>query len=365
MVQINEKTNKEKTLNKTKMQNKPALQNTKSSIRTTKSNKTVKTKKVTFDSKDSFDSKEDSFDNGDSFDNNDTLVIDQNILNKNTFEKEKGKEKDKKPHLSDISESDYSSDDTDSNTESDESDSEYSDDDQYDNSSDSHSQNANTENEKLQPIKKGMVKKYIKNPNKDHISNFDLTSELMNMFNFRTSASSSIRTDVMMFAIKNIRRKDAIMQLSNYLPIGIADKLEQGILEFSMIQISNENSDVVHFLLNTYHTMTNDICVNLDMKNERINNQTLTPSLLDGVVDPHLIAFMTPQQMHPMRWAKELDRRRVAEEANNNKKVTDIYKCRKCGDKKATTSQMQLRGADEPMTIFVTCLTCYNTFTTQ
>ena len=35
-----------------------------------------------------------------------------------------------------------------------------------------------------------------------------------------------------------------------------------------------------------------------------------------------------------------------------------VYKCRKCGGDKTTQFEMQTRSADEPMTIFITCLNC-------
>jgi DNA-directed RNA polymerase subunit M/transcription elongation factor TFIIS len=199
----------------------------------------------------------------------------------------------------------------------------------------------------------------------DDISKFDIATECTKMFNLRTSASTIIRPDVMIYAIQHLDRKNALFAIANYVPFGIADKIENGIIEFVMIQISSEQPDTIDFLCNMYRTKIRDICLNLDAKNKRINNQTLLPSLLDGGMDAYFVAFMTPQQMHPARWSKELEKRRVAEAADDNKKVTDIYKCRKCGDRKSTTTQMQTRSADEPMTIFVTCLTCYNTFTTQ
>lgn len=223
-----------------------------------------------------------------------------------------------------------------------------------------------TKNNNIKSVVNEQSRKQIKNDEThvDHISKFNKTLECSKMFKFRASASTTIRSDVMIHAIKNLDRRKAMFMLANHVSIDIADKIEQGVLEFAMIHMSGEQSDVIDFLTNIYLTKVNDICVNLDMKNKRINNKTLTPSLMDGGLDPHFVAFMTPQQMHPVRWAKELEKKRVAEAADDNKKVTDIYKCRKCGDRKSTTTQMQTRSADEPMTIFVTCLTCYNTFTT-
>lgn len=194
---------------------------------------------------------------------------------------------------------------------------------------------------------------------------FDQLAEYTKMFNFRTSSSITIRADVIEYAINVIDRKTTIFSLAKYVPFGIADKIEQGIIEYAMIHVSGERPDSIDFLDRVYRTKTHDICANLDMSNERINNKTLTPALLDGGIDAHFVAFMSPQQLHPAKWGKELEKRRIVEEASNNQRVTDIYKCSRCGDRKSTTAQMQTRSADEPMTIFVTCLTCYKTFTTQ
>ena len=196
------------------------------------------------------------------------------------------------------------------------------------------------------------------------ISNFDPTKEYMKMFKFRTSASNKIQANIMDYTIHNVDRTAGLLKLLDYIPAQMADKIENGILEFALIHISNEKLDSIEFIVNIYCDKLRDICYNLDINNKRIANKTLKPSIMDGCIDPYFIAFMTPQQLHPVRWAKELEKRRVAESASNNQKVTDIYKCRKCGDRKSITTQMQTRSADEPMTIFVTCLTCYNTFTT-
>ena len=40
--------------------------------------------------------------------------------------------------------------------------------------------------------------------------------------------------------------------------------------------------------------------------------------------------------------------------------ATDTFTCRKCKKKKCSYYQMQTRSADEPMTTFVSCLSCGN-----
>lgn len=197
------------------------------------------------------------------------------------------------------------------------------------------------------------------------ISTFDPTKEYMKIFKFRSSASKKIQINVMDYAIHNIDRISGLMRLLTYVPASMADKIEKGIIEFTLIHISNENIEAVEFTGNVYHDKLREIRLNLDITNKRIENKTLLPSILEGSIDPYFVAFMNPQQLHPQRWSKELEKKQVAESVCNNQKVTDIYKCRKCGDRKSTTTQMQTRSADEPVTIFVTCLTCYTTFTTQ
>ena len=40
--------------------------------------------------------------------------------------------------------------------------------------------------------------------------------------------------------------------------------------------------------------------------------------------------------------------------------MTDMFKCNRCGSRSCTYYELQTRSADEPMTQFITCLTCKN-----
>lgn len=194
------------------------------------------------------------------------------------------------------------------------------------------------------------------------IQNFNASKEYLELMNFKTSASACVSPEIIMYAIQNLDRSWAIFELMKFISPSIASQLEEGILEFSIIKTSEENYDA-EFVYNIYVDKVRDISVNLDMKNKRVENKTLMPALKSGKLNPYYVAFMKPQQIHPIRWKDILDKIQAAESASSEYRVTDIYKCYKCGDRKCTTTQMQTRSADEPMTIFVTCLTCYNTFT--
>jgi DNA-directed RNA polymerase subunit M/transcription elongation factor TFIIS len=191
---------------------------------------------------------------------------------------------------------------------------------------------------------------------------FDQHAEMTKLFEFSTSGADIIRVDVMYCVIQTIDRTKAIGKLMEHVRPDIAVGIEHGILEYAMIKISVEKEDVVQFVQNIYNDKVHEIVMNLDPTN-RIGNTMLVDSLHGGQINPRLVGFMAPHQMNPARWKRELDRHSVCEDILTNQKVTDIYKCYKCGDRKCTTTQMQTRSADEPATIFITCLTCYNTFT--
>jgi DNA-directed RNA polymerase subunit M/transcription elongation factor TFIIS len=91
-----------------------------------------------------------------------------------------------------------------------------------------------------------------------------------------------------------------------------------------------------------------------------LNNDTRT-ALQSGELSPQQFAFMTHQEMNPEHWM-ELIQQKVKRDASkfntNIEASTDMYTCKKCRSKKCTYYEMQTRSADEPATIFVTCLDC-------
>ena len=136
-----------------------------------------------------------------------------------------------------------------------------------------------------------------------------------------------------------------------------AAKIEASIFEYTIIYI--DHNDMSELLIPAiYNEKLEHILNNLD-KN-RINNKYLLKSILQGKINPQIVAFLTPQELFPQRWAYCARKKNLRELKQNNMSATDSYPCRKCGARKAKVTQQQTRSADEPMTTFVTCLVCYN-----
>ena len=94
-----------------------------------------------------------------------------------------------------------------------------------------------------------------------------------------------------------------------------------------------------------------------------IKNPDLLEQLNNGDITAQSLAFMTHQEMKPERW-KELiacKMKRDENKYNNTENIqasTDMFTCKKCKSRSCTYYELQTRSADEPATIFVTCLDC-------
>jgi transcription elongation factor S-II len=92
-----------------------------------------------------------------------------------------------------------------------------------------------------------------------------------------------------------------------------------------------------------------------------LKNEHLKTLLHNGEIEPKQLAFMTHQEFKPERWRELIEKKmkRDASKYNDNIQAsTDMYTCRKCKSNRCTYYEMQTRSADEPATIFVTCLDC-------
>ena len=94
------------------------------------------------------------------------------------------------------------------------------------------------------------------------------------------------------------------------------------------------------------------------MKDE--SNKYLKSNILENNIDN--VGFLAPHKLNPSLWKAIIDKREWIEYKKKNMATTDIYLCKKCGKRKCTFYQLQTRSADEPMTTFVDCQVCGNSW---
>lgn len=136
----------------------------------------------------------------------------------------------------------------------------------------------------------------------------------------------------------------------------LATNLEIGVYNYAITEANKnkivkkwENKSFAHLYMDRLRTLW--------------NNLTNAPELLarwtSGEITSEQLAALTHQEMNPARW-KELIEKRVKRDSQSMETCasTDMFTCKKCKSKKCSYYELQTRSADEPSTIFITCLDC-------
>ena len=155
-------------------------------------------------------------------------------------------------------------------------------------------------------------------------------------------------------------RNSAFDDLNKFIKDNNKSKiLENSIYDFSVnyanINQLNENID------NIYSHKLNDILSNIDSCQD-IQNNYLLDAINNDDIDIKNISNLSPCKLFPNKWKSIIDRINWLDYKKKNMATTNIFKCRKCSKRKCTFYQLQTRSADEPMTTFVNCLICGNSW---
>ena len=103
------------------------------------------------------------------------------------------------------------------------------------------------------------------------------------------------------------------------------------------------------------------------------DNIEFRQKIVNGEIKPEDLANMDEIEMVNTKKRNEINQT-IEDKVNETRsdwdekhtKVTSgLYKCRKCGGDKTTQFEMQTRSADEPMTIFIRCVECGNSWKIQ
>jgi DNA-directed RNA polymerase subunit M/transcription elongation factor TFIIS len=98
-----------------------------------------------------------------------------------------------------------------------------------------------------------------------------------------------------------------------------------------------------------------------------VGNVTLLEKVKNGEIKPELVGLLPPSDVFPERWNHIIQENQHREKLiyeSTMAKTTDKFVCpnSKCRGRKCVYVEAQIRSADEPMTIFITCLLCGKRF---
>ena len=109
-----------------------------------------------------------------------------------------------------------------------------------------------------------------------------------------------------------------------------------------------------------YRQMVRSVISNIH-PHSPVKNTRLLTRVKDGEFSLSAIPFMSSYDMFPEKWFSLKDKLLQREQKileGNKSRATDLFQCRRCHKSECTYYELQTRSADEPMTIFITCLNC-------
>jgi len=92
-----------------------------------------------------------------------------------------------------------------------------------------------------------------------------------------------------------------------------------------------------------------------------VGNTELFERFRGGEIQIQDLSKMDQYELNPTRWKTQFDNQQMREKRQlegNRSMATDMFLCNRCHKRECTYYEMQTRSADEPMTIFITCLAC-------
>jgi transcription elongation factor S-II len=139
--------------------------------------------------------------------------------------------------------------------------------------------------------------------------------------------------------------------------------LEKGIFNYSLKE-ADQNKVVKKWDNKPF------VIIYLDRLRSILNNlrPEIIENILSGAVKPHLVAFMSHQDLCPEKWREYIEAKMKRDKHKFDEKMaasTDAFTCRKCKSKKCMHYELQTRSADESMTVYVQCCDCGNRWKTS
>jgi transcription elongation factor S-II len=210
----------------------------------------------------------------------------------------------------------------------------------------SESSENDSEDESKKPIKKTKKKKLIKTKevdNKDIIYEEKEVTELKNITRIKT-------LEIFLSLLENKEGyfRDLERNLFNYT---INTCIEKNI-------VPSWNSIFTQVYINKARSLYTNLAPDSYVKNKR-----LLARLEKNEFTPEKLVNMSYQELFPENWKELIDEKYRRDKVlfeSKKEAMTDQFQCKRCKGRETCYYEVQTRSADEPMTIFITCLNCGN-----
>ena len=220
--------------------------------------------------------------------------------------------------------------------------------DNYGDENDSSEDEAEEEEKK----KKLPKKKFIKSKDVD---NKDILYEEKEVSELKDEIR--IKTLELLLTLLTIREKEKLIDYFKDLERNIFNYTINSSIEKNIVPCWSSS-----YVKTIYINKARSLYTNLDSKSY-IKNKRLLIRLKKNEFTPNELVNMNYQQLFPENWKELIDekyRRDKVLYETKKEAMTDQFECKRCKSRETAYYEVQTRSADEPMTIFITCLNCGN-----
>lgn len=164
------------------------------------------------------------------------------------------------------------------------------------------------------------------------------------------------------------RRNNTRKNLLKYLEMSLKDKDDEAEIKNLKVKIVEIEDKLNETLKGEAPYLNRVLEIIHNLKDEK--NEEFRENIINGKIKPEELCTMNSVDMLSKNKQKEIEKekeKKVDEvrtdwQEKHGQVTEGVYKCRVCGGRKTIQHEQQTRSADEPMTLFITCLNCKNTW---
>ena len=164
------------------------------------------------------------------------------------------------------------------------------------------------------------------------------------------------------------RRNNTRKNLLKYLEMSLKDKDDEAEIKNLKIKIVEIEDKLNETLKGETPYLNRVLEIIHNLKDEK--NEEFRENIINGKIKPEELCTMNSVDMLSKNKQKEIEKekeKKVDEvrtdwQEKHGQVTEGVYKCRVCGGRKTIQHEQQTISADEPMTLFITCLNCKNTW---
>ena len=171
-------------------------------------------------------------------------------------------------------------------------------------------------------------------------------------------------------ALESFMHVDMINMITKYLFPPVRDKefiiknLERGCLNRTLKKAKTHNIRCVWTdpkFIDLYHSICYKIAINLD-PDSPVQSDHMKKKIINGEYKISDVANLTSKELCPTKYEK-IDQK-IERRTNVDRKIkySELYRCRKCKRNQTTTERRYNRSLDEGVSLVITCVYCYNTW---